>query len=772
MHWIDDLSERGFLSLLLLLFSILTIFSLFFGFSYDESTFASRAALYYYYGFNPFYYLQMGSFFIPILIGGYFPTVLLSIFGLHNAISIEAGVKLPMDLTVLIGSFIIYRILELKYPDNTNKSETRSLALLYMINPVTVFFIFFQGNELSVTLMFLLAAIYFYLREKPLHASATTAVASTLYLFPFFFIIPLLLVTARKFGKKLTFTSGIVFIIISVAGLVPELIVSHFYGIAAEGTIISGSSGPLSLSASIFVPSEWSLYFIPYTLLKIKAPYLLYQVAFGLLVVIPATYMAYRFSKNCQGELIQLSLPLAYIGLGFATLSPTADPQYIIAALPFILILSYYNRSNFLLTLYLLVSLLSVLLIIMVSPYTLGQYYMDVYPMAASLIVISTPDWMHTVAYFAYFMFSLVAIAVLIFQLYAAKKVPQKNLVKSYIKKFVIVSSIFAVAFMVFSVAVIAPGISQVPQELAFNENTQYEYLPQISNESTGSYSFLNFTTSPDLNLLSNSVLTGTSVGLYFSAIPILHTFGYYGSNTTYQFNNTISYFVSYGLPFNSQVTADLLFVNESYKFAKISIISGLSGNIEDEVRAINADSGKISLFNYIGNNVEYLDAVNLGNFTLGSYTMVVSSINGSQGAIGGWANTTDLHGFSKFGVISNNLPAQNLKVINSGYFGVLDYSYAGAFSFIIKGNTLYLHPVENNGEYVAKIPAKLSTYVLNITVNSSFFSELHDPTVTFYFPFPESGHLAQNNVIALIFGLASFIAIISLAFLAVRRLY
>ena len=502
---------------------------MFFGFSYDESTFAARAALYYYYGINPLYFLQMGSFFIPILMGGYFPTVLLSIFGLHNAISVEAGVKFPMDLTVLVGSFIIYRILEMKDPNNTDKGEIRSIALLYMINPVTLFFIFFQGNELSITLMFLLAAVYFYLRGKPVYSFAVTAVASTLYLFPFFFIIPLLLLTARKFGGRLTVISGIVFLIISIVGIVPELVVSHFYGIAPLGTINSGSYGPLSLSASVFAPSVWSLYFIPYTLLNIKAPYLLYQIAFGLLVFVPATYMAYILSKNNSGEMIQLAMPLAYVGLGFAMLSPTADPQYIIAALPFILILWFYNRSDLLVTLYLIASFLSVLLIIMVSPYTLGQYYMDVYPRATNLIVIPTTGWMHSVAYASYFVFSLATVSFLLSRVYAVKKCLRKKWMKLDAGKFITASLLFAVAFMVFSAAVIAPGISHVPQELAFNENTQYQYSPKISNGSFGSY--LNFTTSPDLKLLSSSVLNETAVGLYFRATPVLHTLGYYGSN-------------------------------------------------------------------------------------------------------------------------------------------------------------------------------------------------------------------------------------------------
>ncbi len=771
MHWLNNLSQRGFLSIQLLLFAILTVFSMFFGFSYDESTFASRAALYYYYNFNPLYYLQMGSFFIPILMGGYFPTVVLSIFGLHNAISIEAGVKLPMDLAVLVGSLIIYRILETRYPDDTDKAGARSIAMLYMINPVTVFFIFFQGNELSVTLMFILAAVYFYLRGKPVYAFAATAVASTLYLFPFFFAIPLLL-TARKFGRRLTVISSLIFLAVSIVGLVPELVVAHFYGIPSEGTIISGSSGPISLSASAFVPSVWSLYFIPYALLNIKAPYLLYQIAFGLLVLIPATYMAYMFSKNIDGEMIQLAMPLAYIGLGFAMLSPTADPLYIIAALPFILILWFYNRSGFLVTLYLIASFLSVLLIIMVSPYTLGQYYMDVYPRATSLIVISTPDWIHEVAYALYFILSLATVAFLLFRMHAVGKGRQKKWKKFDAGKFVIASLLFAVAFMVFSAGVIAPGISHVPQELAFNEGTQYLYSPQISNGSSGSYSYLNFTTSPDLKLLSSSILNETAVGLYFRATPVLHTLGYYGSNATYRFNSTTSYFVSYSLPFSSHVTANLLFLNESYRFAKISVVSGLSGNMGNEVRAVSADSGKISFFNYLGKNVEYLDTLNLGNLTNGSYTMVVSSASGAQGSIGGWANTTDLHGFREFGFISGNSSAHNMNVMKSGYFSVLDYEYSGAISFSVNGRNVSANTSEVSGEYVARIPAMLSTYVLNITVNSSFFSEFYNPTVLFLFPFPESGRLALNNVTAFIFGLASFTAMVSLAFIAVRRLY
>lgn len=773
MRLFNNLSQRGFLSILLILFAILTIFSMFFGFSYDESNFASRAALYYYYDFNPLYYLQMGSYFIPFLMGGYFPTVVLSIFGLHNAISIEAGVKLPMDLAVLVGSLIIYRIIGTRYPDNnSDKTAARSIALLYMINPVTVFFIFFQGNELSITIMFLLATIYLYIRGKPVYASAVLAVASTLYLFPFFLFVPLLLLTSRKFGRRLSVISILIFLVVAIVGLFPELVVVHFYAIASEGTIISGSSGPISLSTAAFAPSVWSLYFIPYTLLNIKAPYLLYQVVFGLLMLIPATYMAYFFSKNNYSEVIQLAMPLTYICLGFAMLSPTADPQYIFAAIPFLLILWFYNRSELLLILYLIASFLSIVLILMVSPYTLGQYYMDVYPQATSLIIISTPGWAHKVAYASYFIVSLATIVLLLFRMNADGKVLRNKWRKLKPGNLVTASLLFAVTFMVFSAGIISPGISHVPQELAFNEKTQYQYSPHISKELASSYSYLNFTTSPDLKLLSSSILNETSVGLYFSATPVLHSLGYYGSNATYMFNSTTSYFVSYNIPYSSQVTANLLFVNQSYRFAKITVFSGCSGNMGKDDGTVSADSGNISFFNYIGKNIVYLDSLSIGNLTNGTYTMVVSSDNGAQGSIAGWANTTDLHGFKEFGFISANSSTSKVHVMKSGYLGVLDYRYSGVFSFSVSGHNISANISESNGNYVAKIPASLSTYVLNLKINSSFFSEFKNPIVIFLFPFPEDGRLALANVTAFLFGMASFIAMVSFVFVAIRKLY
>ena len=149
-----------------------------------------------------------------------------------------------------------------------------------------------------------------------------------------------------------------------------------------------------------------------------------------------------------------------------------------------------------------------------------------------------------------------------------------------------------------------------------------------------------------------------------------------------------------------------------------------------------------------------------------------MSSASGAQGSIGGWANTTDMHGFSGFGFISGNSSAHEVHVMKSGYFSVLDYEYSGAFSIVVNGHNVLLNPSQSNGEYIAKIPAVLSTYVMNITVNSSFFSEFHNPAVIFLFPFPESGRLALNNITAFIFGLASFTAVVSLAYIAVRRLY
>ena len=75
-----------------MVFVVLVAFSVFFGYSFDESVFAGYAADFYYYGINPFYYWNMGMYYLGVDIAGYFPTILINVIGLHNVITEEFGV--------------------------------------------------------------------------------------------------------------------------------------------------------------------------------------------------------------------------------------------------------------------------------------------------------------------------------------------------------------------------------------------------------------------------------------------------------------------------------------------------------------------------------------------------------------------------------------------------------------------------------------------------------------------------------------------------------
>ena len=85
--------KNHFLRNYTLVFLLLSFFSVFFGYSFDESVFSGYAANFYYYGANPFYYWGMGPYYLGIDIAGYFPSILINIVGIHNVLIEEFGVN-------------------------------------------------------------------------------------------------------------------------------------------------------------------------------------------------------------------------------------------------------------------------------------------------------------------------------------------------------------------------------------------------------------------------------------------------------------------------------------------------------------------------------------------------------------------------------------------------------------------------------------------------------------------------------------------------------
>ena len=327
-----------------IIFITLFVFSLFFGYSFDNATYYQRFALYYYYGFNPFYFLQKGSFYPLIVIAGSFPSMLLALLGIKNIITIEMGIKLPIDFAVYIGGMILYKILT---SIGIDEKFSRIGAYIYMLNPEIFWYAFFHGNEMSFTLMFLLIGLYLFQMKKYEMSVIPFAIAGSLYLYPLLFFIPVAYFLLKRLDMVRSMKAVFIYVLTALVGLTGDFLPYYYYHLSpftAEGSIIAPNSwAAISSTSSVFLPPTFSLYWVPQHFLGFSINLVDYEVIFLILAIVPS-FLLMRFFMEKNEDFYAVIVVLLYLGTAFALLSAFSSPQYFQAAMPFVIILSLMQK--------------------------------------------------------------------------------------------------------------------------------------------------------------------------------------------------------------------------------------------------------------------------------------------------------------------------------------------------------------------------------------------------------------------------------------------
>lgn len=352
----------------------ISIYSIFFGYSFDESIFSGYAANFYYYGSNPFYFWGMGAYYLGVDIASYFPTILLNIFGLHNVVVEELGVKIAIDISFFVGGLVIYKIIK-EFGKSEKLSETA--AYIFLFSPLLFFYAPFQGNPLDFTLMLLLASFYSILKHKYKISLSLLGVATASYLYPLFLFPAFILYVIRKSNTKKAIVSSLLFIIITAVGFGAQFVSYYLSGYSINnGTIFSSNGGVGSITTSLFTPPIWNIYYF-INVLNVQLPYILYQSIFIIVMLLPDFAIILRSFKN---EITSLDLlyVMAFQGLSFAFFSSISDPQYLLAALPFILLICFINeRTKPILLLY-VSAIIGIVMVAFVTPYNFNQLFVDI----------------------------------------------------------------------------------------------------------------------------------------------------------------------------------------------------------------------------------------------------------------------------------------------------------------------------------------------------------------------------------------------------------
>ena len=171
---------------------------------YDDAIIDQHAQLFYYLGTNPLYYLPQGIYWDIINIGSYFPTILASILGLQNIITIHLATKLFFIVSAFLTAIYVEKIVELV--TNDNKKGTLSF-FLFVLNPLIFYTTVIYGSSIIVAVLFITMSTYFVIKGDNILGAIFYGLSMGTFIYPLLGL-PLLfryVMIKSKFSKSLVF---------------------------------------------------------------------------------------------------------------------------------------------------------------------------------------------------------------------------------------------------------------------------------------------------------------------------------------------------------------------------------------------------------------------------------------------------------------------------------------------------------------------------------------------------------------------------------------
>ena len=298
---------------------------------FDDAIYAQHAQFFYFLGVNPAYGLPMGLYYDVINIGGYFITIVASLTGMNNVLTIQIGVKVPFIVFTFLTAYFLYKILE-EMGHNGHYA-----ALLLLTSPIYFFTSVIYGSAIVISMFFLVASLYFLFKRNTLVSAILYGISVGSYLYPVFSIPFLLRYVNKENGRR----EAILFLVVAAAtaaiGQLSVLFIyyrSGYYAVSPSNP--SGYISPVSVSYySIFdmlnvfglsglVPGEFYNY-----------------LYYGSALIASFSYFLLKRERVGRESLI---IFLLIQGVLFSALNPYNLPSYLAAMIPFATIVAMAYR--------------------------------------------------------------------------------------------------------------------------------------------------------------------------------------------------------------------------------------------------------------------------------------------------------------------------------------------------------------------------------------------------------------------------------------------
>ncbi|MEM3290920.1 MAG: hypothetical protein QW046_05320, partial [Candidatus Micrarchaeaceae archaeon] len=299
---------------------------------YDDAIYAQNAQFFYLFRIPPIFSLPMGIYYDFINVGGYFPTVLLSLFHIQNVVTIQIGVKIPFIIFAFLTSFVVYKI------GRSMDFNGRSASLLLLTSPIFFFTALIYGSAIIVSVFFLISSILFIVRKKTFLSAIFYGIASGSYLYPIF-ALPVL---ARYFWIRESKKEAAIFVVTSsIFAIIGQLIVLFLF--ISKGLYSQAPSTPSSyLAPYSYITAYSPLDFLNiFNLGKFVPGETLNILYYGSALIASFIYFAIpRDNVNIRALITFLFIQ----GILFSSLAPYNLPSYMAAEIPLAIIVSFMER--------------------------------------------------------------------------------------------------------------------------------------------------------------------------------------------------------------------------------------------------------------------------------------------------------------------------------------------------------------------------------------------------------------------------------------------
>lgn len=346
----------------------------FLSYAYDDAFYFQYFRWTFLYNVQPFFLWVFGTFYNSINIGSLSLNIPFYFFGLDNVLVQQFTQKLPLIISSLFVGYGVTLIVKHLKP---NKDLSLTPMLLFMTLPITIFDVEFMSNPLIISLMFLTLSIVFLTRRKPLISSVLMGAAVSTYLYPIFFIIPLIKIINKNFGKKISIIATFLLIITLSLGQLLPVIISVMTNTPISTTVLASLFGDISsvtiTSSSI---SLYGPYLILYMLFGIKLSSVVVEFVFLVFMSVPM--FVFLFQKRNMVTLDNFINFIFIDSLVFVIFAITALPQYLLAIAPFSIILFYQQERPFYITI--LNGIFSIYLLFFFTQNPLMYFFSNIYP--------------------------------------------------------------------------------------------------------------------------------------------------------------------------------------------------------------------------------------------------------------------------------------------------------------------------------------------------------------------------------------------------------